>query len=121
MKKRPQVRGGGRLLAAGGIAGAVLASSCCVLPLLLVALGISGAWIGKLTALAPFKPYFLGLSGLLLGVGFWHVYRREQPACEPGTLCEVPASRRFTKSALWLGAGLVALSASVDLWAPLFW
>jgi mercuric ion transport protein len=121
MEQTPQAGAGDRLLVAGGITGAILASSCCVLPLLLVTLGISGAWISRLTALAPYKPYFLTGSVVLLGAGFWHVYRRKPSPCEPGTLCAVPTSRRLTKTALWLGAGLVALSASVDLWAPLFW
>ncbi len=35
-----------RLVAAGGILGALAASSCCILPLVLFSLGISGAWIG---------------------------------------------------------------------------
>jgi len=32
-----------RLAAAGGLIGAILASSCCIAPLLLVTLGVSGA------------------------------------------------------------------------------
>lgn len=35
-------------LFAGGLA-AILASTCCLGPLVLVALGFSGAWIGNLT------------------------------------------------------------------------
>ncbi|EBC2754274.1 mercuric transport protein, partial [Escherichia coli] len=37
-------------LFAGGLA-AILASTCCLGPLVLVALGFSGAWIGNLTVL----------------------------------------------------------------------
>jgi len=110
-----------RLLAAGGIVGALVASSCCVLPLALVTLGVGGAWMSRLTALAPYKWYVLIGTTVLLGIGFWHTYWRPARVCEPGSVCAVPASRRFTKAALWAGAGLVALSASVDLWAPLFW
>ena len=44
-------------LFAGGLA-AILASTCCLGPLVLVALGFSGAWIGNLTALEPYKPIF---------------------------------------------------------------
>ncbi len=46
-------------LIAGGIA-AVVASACCLGPLVLIALGISGAWIGNLAALEPFRPWFIG-------------------------------------------------------------
>lgn len=46
--------GRGALLA-GGLA-ALLASTCCLGPLVLVTLGFSGAWIGNLTALEPLPP-----------------------------------------------------------------
>jgi len=39
-------------VAAGGLLGALAASSCCILPLVLFGLGIRGAWIGNLTQLA---------------------------------------------------------------------
>jgi mercuric ion transport protein len=121
MKKTAQPGSSDRLLAVGGIAGAVLASTCCVLPLVLVTVGIGGAWVSQLTALAPYQPYVLGATVPLLGIGLWHVYLRPAPACEPGTLCAVPSSRRFTKAALWAGVGLVALAATANLWGPYFW
>ena len=40
------------VLAVGGLA-AVLASTCCLGPLVLLALGFSGAWIGNLAKLEP--------------------------------------------------------------------
>ena len=46
-------------LAAGGLA-AILASTCCLGPLVLITLGFSGAWIGNLTALEPYRPIFIG-------------------------------------------------------------
>ena len=46
----------GNTAAVGGVIGAVLASSCCIGPLLLVTLGASGAWIGNLTALKTYQP-----------------------------------------------------------------
>lgn len=111
----------GRLLAAGGIFGALLASTCCIAPLLLVTLGVSGAWISHLTALAPYKPYFLTLAALLLAGGFWHVYLKPRRACAEGGYCARPASGWITKSILWTGSVLVLLSASVGLWAPWFY
>jgi len=67
-----------RLAAAGGILGALAASACCILPLVLFTLGISGAWIGNLTALAPYQPYSLATTAVFLGVGYYLVYRRPQ-------------------------------------------
>jgi len=111
----------GGWLAAGGVLTALLASSCCVLPLLLVTLGIGGAWLGNLTALEPYRPWFLGGAVLLLSAGFWQVYRRPRKACADGSYCARPASGRITKAALWLATLLVFASATVDLWAPLLY
>lgn len=107
--------------AAGGILGAVLASSCCILPLVLVLLGVSGAWIGSLTALEPYKWYFLTATAALLGLGFWQVYFRSMPACEGDAVCARPHTAVVVQGILWLGAVLALLAATVDLWAPLFY
>jgi len=110
-----------RLLAAGGIIGAIVASSCCIVPLVLVTLGVSGAWIGNLTALEPYKPHFLAVTAILLGAGFWHVYFKPKRACADGTYCARPRSGRITQTALWLATALALLAATVDYWAPLFY
>jgi len=110
-----------RFWAFGGIVGAVLASSCCIAPLVLVTLGISGAWIGNLTALESYKWYFIAITLAFLAAGFWHVYFRTQPVCEDGTYCARPQSSIITKTALWVGTLLIALSITIDWWAPLFY
>lgn len=63
-----------KLVAAGGVLGALAASSCCLLPLALFGLGIGGAWIGNLTALAPYQPIFVAIALGLIGYGFWLAY-----------------------------------------------
>ena len=70
--------------AAGSILGAVAASSCCILPLVLFSLGAGGAWIGNLTALAPFQPLFVAVTLGFLGYGYWFVYRKPKAACAEG-------------------------------------
>ena len=67
--------GGQRLMAAGGILGALAASSCCIVPLALIGLGVSGAWIGNLTRLAPYQPCFIVATLGFLGAGYWLVFR----------------------------------------------
>ena len=63
----PESKPGRGSLLAGGVA-ALLASACCVGPLVLVVLGISGAWIGNLTALEPYKPIFAVIAlGFIAG------------------------------------------------------
>ena len=110
-----------QLVAAGSVLGAILASSCCIVPLVLITLGVSGTWIGSLTALEPYKPIFVGLTMILLGFGFWHVYRRPKAACEDGSYCATDTSSRVTKSALWIATVLVLLALTIDYWAPLFY
>lgn len=104
-----------------GAFGALLASSCCIAPLMLVTLGISGAWIGNLTMLEPYKWVFIAIAVAFLGLGFRQVYFRVAEPCEDGTYCARPEASLIVKSALWLAAALVAASASVDWWAPLFY
>lgn len=108
-------------LAAGSLLGAVLASACCIVPLVLVTIGVSGAWIGNLTALQPYRPYTAAVTLVLIGLGFWQVYFRRMPACEPGTYCTRPVSSNITKVALWSAAALVMLALTTDWWAPLFY
>ena len=107
--------------AAGGLIGAILASSCCIIPFGLVMLGISGAWIGNLTALSPYKPYFAAAAAVFIGLGFWQVYYRPKTACADGSNCARPQSAIITKSALWLSTVVVALAMTIDWWAPLFY
>ncbi|MEX2480740.1 MAG: mercuric transporter MerT family protein [Gammaproteobacteria bacterium] len=107
--------------ATGGVVGALLASSCCIAPLLLLTLGVSGAWIGKLTALEPYKPAFLGVALVFIGLGFYQVYFKPRPVCEAGSYCVKPQSATVIRVALWVATVLVVLAASVDWWAPLFY
>ena len=110
-----------QLVAAGSVLGATLASSCCIVPLVLITLGASGAWIGNLTALEPYKPLFVGITMVLLGFGFWHVYRKPKVACEDGSYCATDTSSRVTKGALWIATALVLLAITINYWAPLFY
>jgi len=106
-------------MAAGGLLGAVAASSCCILPLVLFGLGISGAWIGNLTQLAPYQPYFIAATLGFLGAGYWMVYRASKRACTDSNACARPLPHRLVKSALILATILVVVALSVDLLAPL--
>jgi mercuric ion transport protein len=108
-----------RLTAIGGIFGAIAASSCCIVPLLLFSLGISGAWIGNLTALAPYQPYFIAATLACLGYGYWLVYRRKKMVCADGAACARPLPNQIVKAGLVLATILVAGAIAFDLFAPL--
>lgn len=107
-------------LAAGGIAGALLASSCCVLPLTLVLLGVSGAWIGNLTVLEPYTPLFAVVTLGLIAAGLWHAYHGQTTRCAEGA-CASSRRRTLTRIVLWLGAVLVILALTTRWWAPFFY
>lgn len=111
----------GRYAAIASVLAALLASSCCVVPLVLVTLGVSGVWIGSLTSLDPYKGYFSAIALVFLAAGFWQAYKKQPGACDSDTLCAKPTSRRITKTVLWVAAILILLSLSIDWWAPFFY
>ncbi len=108
-----------RLMAAGGLVGALAASSCCILPLVLFSLGVSGAWIGNFTRLAPYQPYFLAVTTGCLGYGYWLVYRSAKLACADGDACARPLPNRLVKTGLILASVLAVAALGFDFLAPL--
>jgi len=108
-----------RLMAAGGLVGALAASSCCILPLVLFSLGVSGAWIGNFTRLAPYQPYFIAASIGCLGYGYWLVYRSTKLACAGGEACARPLSNWLVQLGLIAATVLVVLAVAFDFLAPL--
>ncbi|HZT73711.1 MAG TPA: heavy metal-associated domain-containing protein [Terriglobales bacterium] len=89
---------------------ALLASLCCLGPLLL-----GGAGLGALlvATFAPLRPYFLAASALLLAGGFYLVYRkpRAKGGCEGETCAPESKTRRMAKPLLWIAAFAVAALA----------
>ena len=74
-------------LAVGGVVGAIVASSCCVIPLVLALLGVGGAWMSNLRALSPYQPYFIAMTAVLIGFGFYRVYWKPRQVCDVGAAC----------------------------------
>ncbi len=106
-------------LIAGGLA-ALLASTCCLGPLLLVTLGVSGAWIGNLTALEPYRPIFVGAALVALVFAGRRIFR-PAPACEPGEVCAIPQVRTAYKIIFWVVAVLVAAALAFPYVLALFY
>jgi mercuric ion transport protein len=107
------------LMAVGGLLGALVASSCCLLPLVLFGLGVSGAWIGNLTQLAPYQPFFVAATVACLGYGYWLVYRSSKVACAGGEACARPLSNRLVQLGLIVATVLVIAAVGFDFLAPL--
>ncbi|NOR19861.1 MAG: mercury transporter MerT [Xanthomonadales bacterium] len=110
-----------RATAAGGLIASLLASSCCLGPLLLVSIGVSGAWIGNLAALEAYKSFFVLIGIVLLASGFWQVYIRPKRVFPDGEVCVPVLTDYMVKLALWIATILILLAISIGYWAPVFY
>ena len=110
--------GSGALLV-GGLA-AILASTCCLGPLVLVALGLSGAWIGNLTLLEPYRPFFIAGALVALFFAGRRIFRPGQDF-QPGEVCAVPRTRRIYKIVLGIVSELVVVALVYPYVAKLFY
>ena len=106
-------------LLAGGLA-AILASTCCLGPLLLVALGFSGAWIANLTMLEPYRPLFIGAALVAMYFAWRQIYRPAQD-CKPGEVCAMPQVRSSYRFIFWVVVALVLVALGFPYVLPLFY
>ena len=105
-------------LFAGGLA-AILASTCCLGPLVLITLGFSGAWISNLTVLEPYRPIFIGAALVALFLA-WRRIWRPATACKPGEVCAVPQVKTTYKLLFCGVAVLVLVALGFPYVLPLF-
>lgn len=106
-------------LFAGGLA-AILASTCCLGPLVLITLGFSGAWIGNLTALEPYRPLFIGVALVAMFFAWRRLYRQALD-CKPGEVCAIPRVRGTYRVLFWVVAALVVVALGYPFVAPFFY
>ncbi|MDO3384343.1 mercuric ion transporter MerT, partial [Gilvimarinus sp. SDUM040013] len=99
---------------------AILASTCCLGPLVLIALGFSGAWIGNLTVLEPYRPLFIGAALVALFFAWRRIFRPAQ-VCKPGEVCAVPQVRTTYKLLFGLVTALVLVALGFPYILPLFY
>lgn len=116
VNEQPSGRGA---LFAGGLA-AILASTCCLGPLVLVALGFSGAWIGNLTVLEPYRPIFIGAALVAMYFAWRQIYRPAQD-CKPGEVCAMPQVRSSYRFIFWVVVALVLVALGFPYVLPLFY
>jgi len=106
-------------LVVGGLA-AILASTCCLGPLVLVMLGFSGAWIANLTVLEPYRPIFIGAALLALFFAYRRIFRPAQ-ACKPDEVCAIPQVKATYKMIFWGVSALVVIALAFPYILPLFY
>lgn len=110
----------GRGAPAMGSVAAMLASTCCLGPLVLVTLGISGAWIANLRVLEPYRQFFIGAALVAMFLAWWRIFD-PVAACKPDDLCAVPQVRISYKLIFWIVAGLVLVAIGFPYLLPLFY
>lgn len=91
---------------AGGMATALLASVCCIGPVVAAAVGIGS--VGIVSWIEPIRPLLIVVTFGAIGYGFYGAYRK-QPTCQDGS-CEVPGSRTTTRMIMWGAAIFAALA-----------
>lgn len=115
------------ILSIGGLSTALLASVCCIGPIVFVALGVGvgatgflAGTAGLLKGLLPFRPAFIGLTILLLGIGFYLAYRKPKSAqCAPGEICAQGHSKNGNRTWLWIIASLALVLVLAPYWLGL--
>jgi copper chaperone CopZ len=102
------------VLVAGSVFAAMLASFCCVLPIVFALTGVS--ILGASAIFAAWRPYLLGATFGLLALGFYFAYRPGKRRCAPGS-CAVPATKMSGRWMLWLASLAVALFAAFPFYS----
>ena len=101
------------------VGAALLASLCCIGPVLFVTLGVGA---GFATRFEPLRPLFTVLTIALLGLGFYSVYGRQRPttsaaSCDVDGTCAVPRSRRRDRTLLWIAAFVALVVLTFPQWS----
>jgi mercuric ion transport protein len=114
-ERNTDAKGGGVAAGAGLVAGlaAIVASSCCVLPIVFVGLGLGSVAAITIPTLAALRPYLLG-AAVLAVVAAWAHYARRRALCSVDMTCVGAPARRFPR---WLVLASVVVFLAL-LWQP---
>ena len=85
----------------GSIISAVIASLCCIGPIVLALLGVGGA--GLFSKVASLRPYLTGITVIFLGTAFYLAFRKRKVRCEDGT-CKIRSPNKIKKIVLMAAA-----------------
>jgi len=91
----------------GGIITAIIASLCCIGPVLVALIGIGS--VGAFAVFENYRPYLIGATILLLGVAFYLVYRKREAKCEDGS-CKIQDAGKWNKVGVWSATFLAAIA-----------
>lgn len=103
----------------GGLSLAVLSTTCCALPIVLVALGMGSAVASLVSALpwlvflSNYKIVTFAITGTILGYCFWRLYQLDHQTNNGNAeSCEITDLRRlhWQRPMLWASTGLLLFS-----------
>ena len=109
-----------RIAKVGTVVSAIMASSCCWLPPVLILFGVSGA--GMVAMLEEYRPLMMVVTFSFLGMAFYFTYRPRRVAGGQEDCCAANGGRRrfnmmmMNKVMLWA----VTVMAVVFLFFPQF-
>ena len=106
----PDSRSAERLPAATGLVAAVLAASCCLLPIALIAIGVAGAGLMKTMMRYEWLTLSVGVFGL---AGVYALYFRERRRCDT-VGCQL-VGERTTTIALGVATAVVGVALLLKL------
>ncbi len=99
--------------------GAIVASSCCVIPLGLAALGAGAGVLTRLEAISEWRTPFLAASGVTVVTGWAAWWRRRRMACVPSSPCASHERSWGTLALLFCATAIIAAAAGWDQIDPL--
>lgn len=100
-------------LIGGGVVAGILASLCCVGPLVLTIIGVSGA-----AALAKFEVIRWPMTIIVIGIFAYagKMLYGKRNNCEPGSVCSDPKKWRTLAYSYWLGLCLAIIGITSPYW-----
>ena len=116
----PTPVGVGSVVALGAITGlgALAASSCCVLPIVLGGVGAGTGVFTVLGVLAPLRIPLMTASALAVVVGWFFYARRRQAACGPDGTCTAPRRSPVALVLLSLATVLIVAAGTAGYFKP---
>jgi len=112
----PKVLGG--LAAFAGI-GAIFASSCCVIPLVLAAVGSSAGIFGAFQTLAEWRMPLLSVAVLLIIGGWFTWWKKRNVVCSSVTSCSTSTRGNTSVTLLSISSLIIVLGLSWEYIEPL--
>jgi mercuric ion transport protein len=107
-------------LGTAGVA-ALLASGCCLMPLILVSAGLSGAWLSNLRVLQPYSTILIGIAIAALVLAGRSLFRSAASCRVDAGVLQGSGPRSVHKVIFWVIAALTMVLLVAPIVAPWFY